>query len=102
LNHVWASFGVKNIPQVANVLFRTPAVSAVAGTVVVVVGVVSWPEMAEPALGADEQEAANSRATRMAVTFRMCKASWPAGLAYIGPLGVRRPLRRGGVYLPKT
>ena len=36
-------------------------------------GVVGWPEMAEPALGADEQAVASSRATRRAVTFRMSK-----------------------------
>tara|TARA_B100000809_G_scaffold149767_1_gene147283 strand:- start:231 stop:413 length:183 start_codon:yes stop_codon:yes gene_type:complete len=34
-------------------------------------GVVGWPEMAEPALGADEQAVASSRATRVAVMFRM-------------------------------
>ena len=64
-------------------------------------GVVGWPERAELALGADEQAVASSRATRVAVMFRMCKALWPAGLAYIGPLGVRRPLRRGVVYPSK-
>jgi hypothetical protein len=38
-NHVCASFGVKKLPQVANMSFRTPAVSVDAGTVIVVVGV---------------------------------------------------------------
>jgi hypothetical protein len=70
--------------------------------VVVVVGGGSWPERAEPAPGADEQAVASSRAMSRAVMFRMCKASWPTGLAYIGSLGVRSPLRRGGVCPPKT
>jgi hypothetical protein len=62
-----AHFGFGSYRRVCGgtlIAVHDPMSMVTTGAVVGGVGGVGWPETAEPSLGADEQEAASSRATR--------------------------------------